>query len=153
MKYIRLTNSDIVVTIDDEDYERVVRFKWSANMKEDKLIAIQSSNGSLARIILRYFGPLDIDHKDRNPANNQKFNLRIATRSDNNINKSKQTGNYSSKYKCVCFDISKGQFRVSISRRGVRYSGGLFDSEIDAAIKANELMIKYHGKFARLNNV
>jgi hypothetical protein len=35
------------------------------------------------RVVLGYGGPLDVDHRDRDTLNNQRHNIRIATRSEN----------------------------------------------------------------------
>lgn len=69
------------------------------------------------------------------------------------MNSKKQGYICSSKYKNVTKVKGTNKWRVSIIANQKYYYGGLFDNEIDAAAKANELMEMYHGKFAKLNKL
>lgn len=96
----------------------------------------------------------NIDHKDRNGLNNQKYNLRICSRGDNASNVSPKK-NKLSKYLGVTWDKKRNKWLSQLSkgskknRRNLHYK--LFDNEIDAAKSYNEAAIKYHGEFANLN--
>ena len=107
-----------------------------------------------------------VDHKDRNPLNNTRSNLRTCNRSENQKN---SLGRGSSIYKGVSVHKSKRKvtlkngevktyestpmFLSRIVLNGKQKHLGVFKNEIDAAKKYNEYAIKYHGEFARLNEI
>ena len=109
MKEIKISNSELKLIIDDEDYERLANINWhkSPNGNGEGVGTIYMScrhRGrcvvkSLASIIMRRPGVM-FDHIDRNPLNYSKCNLREADYSQNNMNRKKGVGT-TSKYKGV----------------------------------------------------
>lgn len=94
---------------------------------------------------------LSVDHKDRNPLNNRRENIRLATRWQNHGNKTKPRGKHTSKYKGVSFDKSTGKWYTLVCCQSKQYNLGRYDDERDAAraydAKARELF----GEFALTN--
>ncbi len=73
--------------------------------------------------------PLEVDHVDRDTANNTPENLRVVTASANQGNRSKSTGT-SSKYLGVSWDNHKGRWKVQISHLGRSiHLGSLVDED------------------------
>lgn len=154
MKEIALTMGKFAL-VDDADFDWLNQWKWYAAKssltyyvhrrptKYGKLILMH-------RLILGLTDPqLFPDHMDKNGLNNQRYNLRIATRSDNNSNR-------------ICLGISgyMGVFRTSakkesyfvrIIKHGKRNYLGCFDSKEQAALAYNKAAIELHGEFANLN--
>ena len=82
--------------------------------------------------------------------NNQKSNLRIATRAENMRNRSKyKTG--SSQYKGVNRVKKSGAWRANISIDKKLVVLGYFSSEKTAAKTYNNAALKYYGEFANIN--
>lgn len=77
MREVALTNSNKVVLVDDEDYAKLINYKWNLGSDGrhpqawfgDKTIEMHTL---ILPVKLGFF----IDHKDRNGLNNQKENLR-----------------------------------------------------------------------------
>ena len=93
-----------------------------------------------------------IDHKDRNGLNCQRYNIRLATYSQNGSNR-KLSDN--KKYLGV-HKINTGlrqKWVVKITHNKKKLHIGTFYSENDAVKAYNEAAIKYHGEFARLNKI
>ena len=90
-----------------------------------------------------------VDHINGDSLDNRRSNLRIVNYSQNAMNKGPQRKKRSSKYKGV-YLWNKKWWRTQIMVNGKSYCVD-FLSEIDAAKKYNELALKYHGEFARLN--
>ena len=97
MKEVSL-NSDRVALVDDEDFLRVAVHRWYCRTYATVSYAythIRQGNGKLRNVrmhqlILNIVGHgMDVDHSDHNGLNNQKYNLRIATRSQNCANRRK----------------------------------------------------------------
>lgn len=155
--------------VDDEDYHRLSIFSWTAYRIGNQYYAYRvfylddkKSKMALHREIMECKngdGKI-IDHKDGNALNNQKYNLRFCTTSQNAMNKV-QRKNGSSKYKGVWFYIRKRDYgwRVwfkSGYRAGIVFNGkqmilGHFKTEEQAALAYNDAAKKYYGEFARLN--
>ena len=91
-----------------------------------------------------------VDHKDRNPLNNQKENLRPATKAQNARNFKLPVHNTSG-YKGVCFSKHACLYeaKIQVNRRTVYL--GRFSTKQEAALAYNEAATKYHGEFACLN--
>lgn len=152
----KLINNKLVL-VDDEDFYLLEQYIWWVT-KDDYVNCNQVNlykkfkTKRLHRIIL---GLIDeniiVDHKDCNPLNNQKINLRICNRSQNGMNRNKQINNLTSQYKGVSFRIERNKFRAYITLNKKTFNLGHFINEHDAAKAYNEAALKYHGEFARLN--
>ncbi len=162
MKKILASNELIFILVDDEDYERVKWYKWHVARYKNGNIAhiktnIKISKGKyksiyLHRFILNYEGSSMIDHKDGNPVNNQKENLRFVDHQQNKQN-SRKHYNSKSKYKGPNWreDLQKWQSHIRVD--GYLLSLGTFENEIDAALAYNKAAIKHFGVYARLNEI
>lgn len=103
MKLIELTGKwgSIIgnyAQVSDEDYEEINQYKWWCAKKPYTFYAIRriytNKKGkeiSMHRELLNISNSkLEGDHIDHNGLNNQRNNLRIATRSQNQVNKVKR---------------------------------------------------------------
>ena len=79
MKKIHIVD-EIYAMVDDEDYDRLVKYRWGFSdgyaVRDHKRIAMH-------REIMQCPKGLVVDHIDGNRMNNQKYNLRIMTQSEN----------------------------------------------------------------------
>ena len=91
-----------------------------------------------------------IDHADRNGLNNQRLNLRVATKSQNGMNRGPQS-NSRSRIKGVSWDKSRGKWRASIKVLGRQKLLGRFTNKTIATKAYNKAAKKYFGKFAYQN--
>ena len=94
----------------------------------------------------------DTDHRDGDKLNNRRYNLRIATRSQNSMNQ-KIRKNTSSEYKGVYYKKRDKCWEAQIGINNCPKYLGNYSSEIEAAKIYNKAALKYHGEFARLNNL
>lgn len=159
MKELILTQGKIAL-VDDEDFDYLSQFKWTAfKYKEDKFYAGRSiiKNGErynllMHREIMATPDNMEVDHKDYDGLNNQKYNLRNCSHSQNNMNRSLRSTNTSG-YKGVCWDYLRNRWSARITINYKCRFIGYFVSKEDAACAYNEAAIKYHGDFAKLNEV
>jgi len=91
------------------------------------------------------------DHEDRNPQNNQRYNLRSATKRQNTWNSSKNSAAFTSTYKGVCWQEHAHKWRVLIRNGSKQLHVGYFATEIEAALAYDQAAIKYHGEYACTN--
>ncbi len=91
-----------------------------------------------------------VDHIDGDKTNNHHENLRFATHSENNRNKSKRA-NTTSKYYGVCFHKKADKWNAQIQIEGIRKNLGFFTNEKEAAVAFNKAAVDLHKEFARLN--
>lgn len=158
MKVITTTNL-VEILVSDEDFDILNQQSWHAKFEDQKPCGVLLCTGtnqrtfSMSHFILRCRGisfNYEVDHKDRNPFNNQFENLRPATRSQNCANrglmKNNQTG-----YKGVCFDKSRNKYMASIRVRGHSLTLGRFNNPVDAAKAYDKAVKRYFGEFAVLN--
>ena len=94
-------------------------------------------------------GDPNVDHKDGNGLNNLRNNLRLATQSQNCMNRQKTWG--ISKYKGVSWDKDVNKWRSHIAKNGSQICLGRYISEIEAAEAYDKKAIELFGEFARLN--
>lgn len=73
----------------------------------------------------------EIDHRNGNGLDNRRSNLRFCTRTQNNANRH-AVASRSSPFKGVHFESYTGKWRAEITKNGVRYRLGRFDSVNDA---------------------
>lgn len=141
--------------IDDEDYELVNKYKWIASYCEgidNYYVTCRINNKTiyLHRLVMGF--PIDfvIDHKDKNTLNNQKSNLRLCTRSQNQCNRSKHSNNKSG-YKGVWYDKPRNKWQAEIQYENKKKHLGRFNTPEEAAIYRDAVAIQLHGEFAVLN--
>ena len=137
--------------VDDEDYERLMPYRWHAYQQDDVWYAKAHGNVRMHRVIMKLDGsyPL-VDHVDRNGLNNQKANLRTCTRSQNGANSAKLMKG-SSIYKGVCYRKDRNVWTAQIVVNSNHIYLGYFHSEEDAARAYDLAAVKYFGPFARTN--
>lgn len=110
---------------------------------------IRLGNIILERIIQRPLSPLEqVDHIDRDGLNNQRYNLRIATHSQNQMNKRIQSNN-TSNVTGVLFRQDSQKWRAVININGRIISMGNFNIKEQAIAARKEAEKKYYGEFAR----
>ena len=159
MKEIKLINGKFT-QVDDEDFEYLNQWRWSCKNKGTELYAqarIGTKVIAMHRVIMKCSigdGKI-IDHKDMNGLNNQKSNLRFATKAQNNANKKCQSNKvggvvYLGVYRHITKNIRKPDAVFYTARIRTKHLGS-FKTQLDAAKAYNEAAKKYHGEFARLN--
>lgn len=158
MKIIWLSKGQFTL-VDDEDYERLSRFKWYARKSKNTFYATRrlgkhGDHIQMHRDIvgINEYPKLFADHEDHNGLNNQRDNLRVATRSQNNANK-KAIG--VSIYLGVFYNkqcVNKPWYSRIRKNKKTRHLG-YFANEMEAAIAYNNAAIKIHGEFANLNAI
>jgi len=149
MQVIILTGGQICL-VDDEDYDYVNSFgSWYAHSEAGEY----ASHGRkpyilMHRIIMSAPDDKLVDHKDGNALDNQKRNLRICTRAENNRNRGKAKHNTSGY--CGVRRHGKGfQARVRINGKYIHF--GVHPTLEEAAVAYDIGALKHHGEFARLN--
>lgn len=155
MKEIILSKTQIAI-IDDDDFERIIKFKWHAVQKRrgGKFYAERSFrlNGKRKNVRLHHEILQTnnmVDHINGNGLDNRKENLRICNNSQNHQNIPKRIGITSSKYKGVT--KRKNGWEANIAFNNKRKYLGNFKTEIEAAIAYNNAAIQFHKEFANIN--
>lgn len=146
-----------VALVDDEDYDRVMQYRWRAHFdKRNNLwYAFPCSNAMRQRVgnSMHQFivGKCDapIDHINGNGLDNTRINLRACTPTQNAANRSCNKNNTSG-FKGV-FRSSKNRWRaqIKVSNRAIHL--GSYKTPIDAALAYNDAAMAYFGEFAFLN--
>jgi len=157
-KQIELTQGKIAI-VDDDDYEDISIFKWSAQKiteshtenyyarrasKEDgKSVKIY-----MHRLITKCPKGMVVDHINGNGLDNRKENLRICTQSENIRNQGRQKTNKTG-YKGVRF--YRNNFIAQISQNNKQVYLGIFDDAISAAKAYDAKAKEIYGDYANLN--
>jgi hypothetical protein len=155
---IPIKNSDKVVIVDSDDYDRLSIYEWSM-LDGYAVRKINNNNGLIIRIHREIMGLedgdiLQVDHKNLNRLDNRKDNLRISNKSQNMSNRDKfKRDDITSKFKGVRVIKSKGYYQVRISKDHKTYTIGHFTNEIASANAYNHYAKIIHGEFAKLNDV
>lgn len=157
MKKIHLAQG-YVAFVDDEDYEKASRIKWSPQVDKNGRVYARSNYdavGNRKRWYLHRFilgvtdAKIDVDHRDRNGLNCQRRNLRTATRTLNNGNATLRADNRSG-HKGVCWSTRDGEWMAYITFNKKRIYLGRF-SNLARAVKArNKKSLELFGEFHRL---
>lgn len=154
MKKLFLSQNQYAL-VDDEDYERANKQRWSFNKKDNivrgsVVVDMKSKGILLHRFIMNAPKNMQVDHINGNRLDNRKENLRLCTHQQNQMNKSKQVNNTSG-YKGVSLNKGKSKYRARITLNRKEINLGSFKTKEKAALAYNQAAKKYHGKFANLN--
>ncbi len=137
--------------IDAEDAGKCKKYKWGMSHG-------YAHCGKTRQYLHEYIMPPkpsenhEIDHANRNNLYNRKSNLRFALKSENAWNSELRKNNKSG-FKGVSFDQKTKKWKSQIRIKKERIILGYFKSKIKAAMSYNKAALKYHGRFAYLNEI
>lgn len=157
MKQIQLKSKKypgLFVSVDDEDFEKLNKINWFPRKhghtfyatcnghKRDKYSVIP-----MHRYLLEVVDPkIEVDHKNGNGLDNQRSNLRIATRQQNARNSRMRPSNRTG-YKGI-WEYKPGKFRAAITVNGKTIHLGVFNSPQEASAiyeaKAKEIFGEFY---------
>lgn len=141
------------IIVDDEDFPLLSRHRWFIHKNElTPHFSYKSLNIPIYRIILAPYRRKEVDHINRNRLDNRKANLRLVTRTQNEMNKAPTKLNTSG-YKGVRMAKTKGKWFAFIHFQNKRLYLGTFPSKIEAAKAYNREAIKLYSGYAWLNPV
>ena len=157
MKKILLSRGEVAL-VDDEDYGFLSRYTWHCHIQPNSetkyavarmWINGRRTNVQMHRMIMSHTKE-HTDHVDRNGLNNQRFNIRPASRIENGRNRKLQK--HSAKYKGVHFFKATGAWTASIRINTVKKHLGYFHTPEAAALAYDAAALKYFGEFARTDH-
>lgn len=161
MKQIPLTNGKVAV-VDDEDFERLSKYSWCINAGKyaargyhlNKKVVIEKMHHA---VIGKPPEGYVVDHINGDTLDNRKCNLRFITQQQNCFNSRKKAIHHNeehrSVYKGVWWRRARSKWVSYICVNGHKVYLGLYSNEQEAALAYNEAAKKYHGEYARLNDI
>lgn len=147
---IGYTHDNRIFIFDKEDFEKIKRYCW--RIDSNGYVVANSKDGTnkivwLHRIIMDVTDHnLYVDHKDWNTFYNRKENLRIATKTENNINIHRKKNNTSG-YTGVTKNNS-GNWLARISKNGIRYNLGTYKSFLEAVEIRHKAELLFHNEWS-----
>lgn len=159
MKEIKLTQGKVAL-VDDDDYERVNQYKWSAALIGSDFYAVRTIHcgGKAKSIKMHRFilnlsdSSIQVDHKNANTLDNTRSNIRKCSHAENMRNQGKKSTNTSG-FKGVCLHKATMKWQASITLNRKQINLGYYIDKIEAARAYNAAAILHHGEFARLNEI
>ena len=149
MKKIKLQNTkDMYTIVDDDTYEDLNKYKCNAHYSRENSIPCAQGRvfikGKKVRVrmhryIMLVFDREDqVDHKNLNPLDNRRENLRVCTNLQNQMNRGPRRGS-SSKYKGVQWDKGRNRWKAGITIKGKLHFIGRYLLEKEAAKMYDEI--------------
>ena len=156
MREVALTRQGLVALVDDDDWNTVCSYRWHPVQGRNTIYAKVTLPGNTSMSMHRLILGLKVgdkrqgDHIDGNGLNNQRHNLRIATRSQNNANR-RSARKSSSQFIGVNFNKKGNNWQAQIRHERRNMWIGYFETEVEAAMAYDEAAVKLHGEFANVN--
>ena len=158
-----ILNKGMRAIVDDEDFDRVTnKGKWYINNTGHVRMGLYMGTRSNGKIILKNLqlhrfiidapDGMEVDHINGNALDNRKQNLRVCTKSQNMMNRGAQKNNTSG-FKGVYWNARKDKWMVTIGLNSKYIFIGYFSCKIEAAQAYNKAALKYHGEFAKINQI
>jgi hypothetical protein len=140
--------------IDVGDLEKCKPYKWRISAK----YVLGSKGARNSNTLLHHLvcgtkhvrGVLYIDHRNSNPLDNRRDNLRPCTNSENACNRGKASNNVSG-YKGVHWRARPKRWEAEIGHKRIKYRLGMFKTKEEAALAYNKKALELHGEFAYQN--
>lgn len=153
-------NKGYSALVDDEDADMVLQYNWGVSKQKNTYYARAHKGVGFYKytkihmhwLILPPKDGFVRDHIDGNGLNNQRYNLRYCTNTENIWN-SGISKNNTSGFRGVCWYKQKNRWIVRIWCKKKKMYLGSFTDKIEAAKAYNEKAIELFGEFARLNEV
>ena len=138
-----------VVLIDDEDYPLVSRYRWSADAKNHIRSTLYLGGGRaaprygvvfLSRLVMGAppLGMDYVDHRNRNPLDNRKDNLRWATHGQNRVNGKASAASLAKRRFIVTKVLRDGRRRFGVAYKQRTYS---WHDSVDAAVAWRDVFL------------
>lgn len=143
------TNTNREFYVDADDFDKIKNYCWTEHIIQGGYCALEAREEDTNKVIRMHYliYGKNFDHKDRNPFNNRKHNLRepgeCGNAQNHSLRKDNSTGvsgvNFDKRSQCYIARIQSGKKRILLGRF----------SSLDDAIRARLLAeIKYYGEFA-----
>lgn len=141
---------------DWEDFDKIKEYTWYEHVSNNGLYHAVETNDTNNNKLMRMSQLIKgngYDHKNRNPLDNRKENLRKATAQENAINRTKQKNNTSG-FTGVFWHKQSNKWRARIKVNGKEIHIGSFVNKNDAIIARLKAEMKYFGiEFAPQRNL
>lgn len=147
---------DNFAVVDDVDFDALKNYRWS--LTKAGYVTRYAGGGRSAQAYVYMhrqimdFPDGNIDHKDGDPLNNCRSNLRVVNQSQNNQN-ARPRANGTSQYKGVYWVIGKQRWAAVIHVDKQKVFLGYYTTEQVAAEAYNKAATHYFGQYARLNTI
>ena len=155
VKEIPLTRG-LAATVDDEDFDRVSRYKWCAQVSDRKTpVALRGKTADCPHRYMHRFildakpGEL-VDHINGDTLDNRRANLRLCSNAENLRNRGATRTNRSG-FKGVSWSRVGEAWIAQITVNYECVHLGYFKTKEDAAKAYDDAALRYHGEFAHLN--
>lgn len=143
------SNTNNEFYFDLEDFDKIKNYCWNEHILVNGYHALETRiHGSNEAVRMHWLVMgKGSDHKDRNPLNNRKNNLREANYAENAQNHSKRKDNTSG-ITGVMFNKRMERWQACININKKRTHLGSFINKTDAIITRLKAEAQYYGKFA-----
>ena len=156
MKEILLTQGKVAL-VDDEDFEKLNRYKWYAMQTKQNWYSVRNIRINnkqtlvcMHREIINAPINKQVDHINGNGLDNQKKNLRLCTHQQTQHNKRNPNKNNKLGIKGVRWCERDKKFQAQIEINGKEIRLGYFKNVSDADSAYRKAEKKYFGEFARI---
>ena len=128
------------ILIDRSDLKKVSSFCWWIKPNGYVYTQVNRKTIYLHRLLLETTDGIEVDHINRNKLDNRRTNLRLCTRSQNNMNKSGVRG----------VSRFKGKWRARIKKDRKEIHIGVFNFYEEALVARKKVESDLFGKFANV---
>lgn len=151
-KTIQLTQGQVAL-VDDWRYEELNQWKWNAQWDKhlESFYAVRNEGKQpfqrkimMHRQIMNTPKGMMCDHRNHNTLDNQEYNLRNVTSSQNQMNRGAQSNNQLGQ-KCI-HPLGKG-YAVTVKKGGERFNK-YFGTLAEAIVARDEAIKRLHGEYA-----
>lgn len=150
MKQIPLTKEKFAL-VDDEDYNYLSQFKWciSNGYAVGHVPGTWNKVRSMVSLIVKAKSKQQVDHINMNTLDNRRKNLRLVSKSQNMMNKPKQSNNTSG-FKGVSLDKRRLKWRANIQANGNNRWLGYFNNKKEAFEAYKKAAFVLHKEYTKI---